>query len=229
MANNDLIGGMFSSFDFSSIVDKVYHYLGIFLLLLVLGGVVAAFIFMKKKDKSSEGKNKIGWWHEIGPLMEPGKMDEVNERVIPGTTLRIFYNEKKDLWIPRFTRGITSKLYYVLITPTHQMVNFVIPSLSSDLKRANLEYDHTDMLWAAENSREYIKRNYKDKSVKWWQLYQNTIATAILIFVMTFSLIMIVYFMRGLVVDMRGVAATLGDAALRACENAQTSGVVGAN
>lgn len=228
MASQNPIDFSFAAFDFSSIVDKIYYYLGIFLLLAVVGGVVFAFIYIKRRNKDVEGKSKVGWWHEVGARMEPGKMDVVDERVIPGTTLRIFYNDKKDLWIPRFTRGITANLYYVLITPTHQMVNFTIPSLSSDLKRANLEYDHTDMLWAAENSREYIKRNYKDKSVKWWQLYQNTIATAILIFVMTFSMIMIIYFLRGLVVDMRGVAGALGDAALKACQNAQTSGVVGA-
>jgi len=228
MASTDLLGNFGGSFDVSSIVDKIYNYLGIFLLLLVLGGVVGVFIIIKRKGQAKEGQSKIGWWHEIGDRMEPNKMDQVDERVIPGTTLRIFFNEKKDLWIPRFTRGITKDLYYVLITPTHQMVNFVIPSLSSDLKRANLEYDHTDMLWAAENSREYIKRNYKDKAVKWWQLYQNTIATAILIFVMTFSMVIIIYFMRGIVVDMRGVATTIGEYAVKTCQNSQTSGVIGA-
>lgn len=217
------------SFDFSIILDKIYSYVGIFLLLIVLGGLIFGFTFMKKKDKDKRGKFKIGWWHEIGERMEPSKMDEVDEIVIPGTTLRIFFNEKKDLWIPRFTRGVSANLYYVLLTPTNQVVNFVIPSLSKTLREANLEFDHTDMLWAAENSREYIKRNYKDKSTKWWQLYQNTIATAILIMVMTFSFIIIIYFMRGIVVDMGNVAAQLGEYALKSCQNAQTSGVVTAN
>lgn len=229
MASISLENFDLGSIDFGFIIDKIYSYVGIFLLLLVLGGLIGAFFVMKRKGKEKQGKFKIGWWHEIGERMEPSKMDEVSEIVIPGTTLRIFFNEKKDLWIPRFTRGISANLYYVLLTPTNQMVNFTIPSLSKDLKNANLEYDHTDMLWAAENSREYIKRNYKDKATKWWQLYQNTIATAAIIVIITFSFVIIIYFMKGIVEEMGNVAAQLGEYSLKACQNAQTSGVVGGN
>lgn len=227
MALTDLTSG-FGSFDFSGLLDKVFSFLGIFVLLIVLGGIVMALVILRKRKKNVGNTFKIGWWYEMGDRMEPGVMDEVEEIVIPGTILRIFHNKKKDLWIPRFTRGVSKNLYYVLLTPTNQMVNFTIPSLSKTLKNANLEYDHTDMLWAAENSREYIKRNYQDKAVKWWQLYQNTIATAALIMIITFSFILIIYFMRGMIEDMGSVAATLGNAALKACQNAQTSGVMGA-
>jgi len=229
MAISDITGGFLpSSFNSGAIVDKIYSFLGVFLLLVALGGIVTAFVIIKKKGKNKGNGFKIGWWYEVGGRMEPSTMDEVEEIIIPGTVLRIFHNKKKDLWIPRFTRGISKNLFYVLLTPTNQMVNFTIPSLSQDLKIAKLEYDHTDMLWAAENAREYIKRNYKDKAVKWWQLYQTTIATAVLLAMMTFCFILIIYFMRGLMADMGDIAKTLGSKALEACANARTSGVVAA-
>jgi hypothetical protein len=217
-----------SMFNLSWMIEKIYLFVGIFLLLAVIGGTITALLILKRRAKDQRGKSKVGWWYEVGDYMQPGEMDDVEEIVIPGTTLRIFFNDQKDLWIPRFTRAIKENLYYVLLTPTNQMVNFRLKSISNDLKTAKTEYDHTDMLWAAENSREYIKRNYKDKSVKWWQLYQNTIAVAGLILIMTFCFVLIVYFMRGIVVDMGNVANSLGNYAMQACTRAQTSGVVAA-
>ncbi len=224
------IGDIFGSlggFNLSWVVEKVYFFAGIFLLFAIIGGLVIAFFSLKSKKGKQKDIKKVGWWQEVTGTesMEPGRMDEVEEIVIPGTPLRVFYCKKRDLWLPRFARGVSKDLFYVLLTPTQQMVNFTLKSLTSDLKQANLDYDHTDMLWAAENAREFIKRNYKDKSVKWWQLYQNTIATASLILVITFSFLLIIYFMRGMAQDLGTVAAVINEAVKTSCANAATSGV----
>ena len=221
------IGNFFTSFNFSGIIDKVYFFVGIFLLLVIIGAIIGFMWFLRTKKKKDAEVINIGWWKEVTGTerIEPGKMDQVEEIVIPGTTLRIFYCKKRDLWLPRFSKGVKSDLYYVLLTPSQQMVNFTLMSLTEDLKKAKLDYDHTDMIWAAENSREFIKRNYKDKSVKWWQAYQGVITTAIYLMVMTFSFVIIIYFMKGIVEDIGSVANTMKSAVEVACQNSATSGV----
>jgi len=82
------------------------------------------------------------------------------------------------------------------------------------------------MLWAAENTREFIKRNYKDKSIKWWQAYQGAITTAIYIVILTFSFVVIIYMMRGIVKDLGVVSGTIAEAVKTSCSNAFDSGVV---
>lgn len=226
MGIGDIAG--FGSIDMSGLWDKVLTFAGVFVLILLLGGIVTAFFVLKNKKKKKGEAFKIGWWVEVGDRMEASHVDEVQEIIMGGTTLRIFYNKKKDLWLPRFTRGVSSKLFYVCLTPTNQMINFSIPRVNKYRKEAELEFDHTDMLWAAENSREYIKRNYKDKAVKWWQLYQNTIATVALIIVFTFCFIMIIFFMRNIMQDLSGLVGQVGSLVKTSCAAAQTSGVVGA-
>lgn len=215
-------------FDFSVIIEKIYFFVGVFLLLGIIGGIGMGLYILKTRKSQKKDMKKVGWWQEVSGTerMEPTRMDDVEEIVIPGTTLRVFYCKKRDLWLPRFSRGVSANLYYVLLTPSQQMVNFTLKSLSSDLKEAKLDYDHTDMLWAAENTREFIKRNYKDKSIKWWQAYQGVITTAAYIMIMTFSMVLIIYFLRGLVEDIGGIANTVGSIYETAIENTATSGVI---
>jgi hypothetical protein len=111
------------------------------------------------------------------------------------------------------------------MTPNRQMVNFSLKSLAETLEEANLQIDHTDMLWAAENTREFIKRNYKDKSIKWWQAYQGVITTAIYILILTFSFILILYMMKGLVDKIGALVSTANEAVKMSCQNVFNSGV----
>ncbi len=140
-------------------------------------------------------------------------MDKVQEIIIPGTRLRVFYVKSRDMWLPRFTRGLTKDLFYVAITENRELVNFTLGSITANMKEAGLVYDHTDMIWASENIREFIKRNYRDKSTPWWKAYQGVITTAIYIIILTFSFVVILYFMRELIGDIgnliRGVEKLL--------------------
>lgn len=218
----------FASFDLSVIVEKVYFFVGIFLLMAALGGLFFGMWYIKKKDKVSKNSSKVTWWVEVTgkKTMEPSRTDDVEEIILPGTVLRLFYCKKRDLWLPRFSRGINKDLFFVGLTPTQQMVNFTIKGISEDLKSADLDYDHTDMIWAAENTREFVKRNYKDKSVKWWQLYQGVITTAAYILIMTFSLVIIIYFLRGIVEDMGLLFGQIESTLENSCARAATSGVI---
>lgn len=221
------IGDFMTGFDFSGMIEKAYFWVGIILLISLIVGIFTFLYFIKSRNQKKGDAIKVGWWREVSGTekIEPSRMDEVEEIVIPGTTLRIFYCKKRDLWLPRFSRGISGNLYYVLMTPTQQMINFTLKSLTSDLKEAKLDYDHTDMIWAAENSREFIKRNYKDKSVKWWQAYQGVITIVVYLVIITISFVVILYFMRGIMEDIGAVAATMKEAVEVACQNSATSGV----
>ena len=219
------VSNIFGSFNFSVIIDKIYFFVGIFLLALVVGVIIFGFFYFRSKKNEVKDLKRIQWWEENSGVTVLSRQDMAEEIVIPGTSLRVFYVKERDLWLPRFTRGITKDLFFVMMTPNRQMVNFTLKSLESNLKEAGLEYDHTDMLWAAENTREFIKRNYKDKSIKWWQAYQGVITTAIYILIMTFSLVLIIYMLRGIVKDMATLQATIGEAVKTSCQNAFNSGV----
>ena len=191
------------NFNVGNIVDKI---LSLFMILIIVAivGAIVFFLMKQKKDKKTPMK-KIGWWEEVQGKLIPTDMDKAKEIIIPGTRLRVFYIKSKDMWLPRFTRGLTKDLFYIAITPKREIVNFTLTSISEDMAKAGLEYDHTDMIWASENLREFIKRNYRDKSTPWWKVYQGVITTAIYIIILTFSFVIILYFMRQIVGDMSGV------------------------
>jgi hypothetical protein len=219
------LSGILGKFNFGAILDKVYFFAGIFLLCILIGSIVFGLLYVRSKKKNNQELKKIGWWEETNQGLIPTRMDEAEEIIIPGTALRVFYIKARDLWLPRFTRGITKDLFYVAMTPNRQMVNFSLKSLGKTLEEANLKIDHTDMLWAAENTREFIKRNYKDKSVKWWQAYQGVITIAIYILILTFSFILIIYMLKGVVDKIGGLLTTATEAMKISCQNAFNSGV----
>ncbi len=229
METTDFFGSFgLGAFDMGSIVSKIYYFVGIGLLLGLLGVIVFILFYIRTRNKATIGKNKIGWWDEVGERLEPSFMEDVQEIIIPGTILRIFYGKKRNIWLPRFSRGVSKNLYYVTKTKSGQMVNFELGNLTNNLKESKLIFDHTDMLWAAENSREFIKKNYTDKAEVWWKTYKDTISNVIYLFVITFSFVLIIYFMRGIITDIGGVASTLSSALEKTCAGAQGSGLVSA-
>lgn len=190
--------------DIGSLANKALTGFMVLFMIVVIGGLVF-FYLKKRKEKQSPAMKKIGWWEDVQGNLIPTTMDNAKEIIIPGTRLRVFYIKSKDMWLPRFTRGITKDLFYVAITPKRELVNFKLKSIGETMEKAGLEYDHTDMIWASENLREFIKRNYRDKSTPWWKAYQGVITTVIYIVILTFSFVVILYFMREIVTDMGGV------------------------
>jgi len=185
--------------DIGNLADKLLTIAMIIFIVVIIAGIFFFLLNLKKKKKTPS--KKIGWWEDIQGNLIPTAMDSAKEIIIPGTRLRVFYIKAKDIWLPRFTKGITKDLFYVAITPRRELVNFTLTSIGADMEKANLKYDHTDMIWASENLREFIKRNYRDKATPWWKAYQGVITTAIYIIILTFSFVVILYFMRQIVGD----------------------------
>ncbi len=198
------------NFDIKGFLNNFLTYLFIGVVLLIFIGI-GYYLFKRKKSKVIIPTKKVGWWEEVNDNLVPTNMDDAKEILVPGTKLRLFYIKARDLWLPRFTKGITKDLFYVAITPKREMVNFTLRSIASDMKEAGLNYDHTDMIWASENLREFVKRNYRDKSIPWWKAYQGVITTAIYIVILTISAVTILYFMRGIVDDLSTVVNNIGE------------------
>lgn len=202
------IGEIFSSFNYSGIISNVGTVVAI-IVAAVLAGFFIYMLYRWKNKKDTGLEKEIYWWEEVNGRMIPLRKDSAEEISIPGTNLKVFYIKKTNTWLPRFVRGITPTMFYVAISSTKEIVNFTLESLDKSMKEAGLTYDHTDMRWAAENMREFVKRNYKDKATPWWKEYQGVITTALYILVMTFSFVIIIYFLRGVITDIGGVAAAL--------------------
>lgn len=216
---------LFSSLNVGAILGNAFNVI----MLLVIAGLVGGVIYMYfrwKKGKAGGVYKEIRWWEEVSGNLTPIRIDKANEIIIPGTNLRVFYIKDKNMWLPRFARGITSNTFFVAITRNKELVNFTLKSIDDDLAQANLTYDHTDMRWAAENLREFVKRNYKDKATTWWKEYSQVISVAIFIVIMTISLVTIIWFMRGIVQDLGSVAGNIATAVDKINACTPGSGVV---
>lgn len=216
------------SFDISGMISSTGRIVAIFTILLIAAGL-GFYLYKKKQKVVNRANKKIVWWEDVNDRLVRVGQDEAEEIIIPQTSLRVFYIKKKDMWLPRFTQGVDLDLFFVALSKGRELVNFTLDSLESNLKRASIKIDHTDMRWAAENTREFIKRNYRDKSIPWWKEHKETIQLAIFIVLYTASMIAIIYFLGGLV-DKIGliedkIAAQLNDLVAKS----QTSGVITGN
>lgn len=180
---------------------SIFQGIGIFILflgvLLVAGGVTL-FLLYKLKEKKLYNKG-LHFFEEITGVMQPVEDLMATELIVPGTSIRVFYIKEKDFYMPRGTKKMGKDSYWYAVLNNREIVNFVMKNLNKELKEANLEYDHTDVRYAYENLREIIKRNYKDKSLKWWKEYKEVISIAILIFALTLSFVFIMWKLGDLV------------------------------
>jgi len=219
--------GKFNPFSGMNTSGMINNFLIIFIvgvIGLIIGGIT--FFLVKKKKETKIPKQTIIWWEDFADKQIQLGMDKAVEIVHPGTRLRAFYIKAKDMWLPRFTNSVQPGLYYVTLTKQRELVNWVPTSLSEDMSRMGIKYDHTDMLWASENLREFIKRNYRDKSIKWWQAYQHVITTVVFLIFLTICMAVVLYMMRGIVGDIGSVTETLSQA-IKTMETCKpTSGVI---
>lgn len=225
MALHDSLGGFLPDFNLFELFSNFLNLVVIIIVLIV--GVAVIYFGFRHRAKNKQGIMKeIHWWEEVGGEMVKIRIDKAIELSIPGTSLKLFYVKNKDLWLPRFTRGVSPTEFYVALTPNKEIINFSLLGISESLKSAGLDYDHTDMRWAAENLREFVKRNYRDKATTWWKEYAGVITTAIYILVMTFSFVIILFFLQKVIGDIGQVASSVGGYIDRLEACVPTSGVV---
>lgn len=211
--------------DISGMISSTGRIAAIFAILLITAGI-GFYLYKRKQKVINRANKKIVWWEDVNDKLTRVGQDEAEEIIIPQTSLRVFYIKSKDMWLPRFTQGVDLDMFFVALSKGRELVNFTLDSLESNLKRANIKIDHTDMRWAAENTREFIKRNYRDKSIPWWKEHKETIQLAIFIVLYTASMISIIYFLGGLVDKIGLIQDQISTQLNELAARSQISGVV---
>jgi cbb3-type cytochrome oxidase subunit 3 len=183
--------------DLNAFISKIGNFLLIVFLLLIICGIIIWIAYSKSEKKKY--KNKIHWFEEVKGDTVPIDDDLAKEMTIPNTNLTIFYIKTKDMYLPRGVIRMGKDAFWYGIKNNREIINFSLGSIN-ERGEAKPEYDHTDMRYAHTNLRDLIKRNYRDKSTKWWQEYKDVIATVIFIFVMGLAF----YFLLGKINTMIG-------------------------
>lgn len=189
----DLVGGL--NINFSGILGTILTIAAVVAIAITVGGIVFLIFRWRSNKKNANTLSEIHWHEEINSRLVPVRIDYAEEVSIPGTSLKLFYIKDRDTWLFRFTRAVRPGVFYVAITKNKEIVNFELTTIEENMKKAGIEFDHTDMRWAAENMREFVKRNYKDKGVTWWREYKDIITLAIYILVLTISFAVIAWAM----------------------------------
>ena len=174
-----------NNLDLSGVLKGVGNLALLLILIFIIGGGLASFIYFKKRKNLYD--QKLHFFEEVSGQMIPIEDLNAMELIIPGTSIKVFYVKSKDLYMPRGTKKMGKKSYWYAIRNNREIVNFIMKNLNKDMIEAGLDYDHTDMRYAYANLKEIIKRNYRDKATKWWKEYANVIAVVVFVFVLTIS------------------------------------------
>lgn len=177
--------GFLNNISFSGIFSGIGNLI-VILLAFGIVAVIVGLIYYRLQEKA-EFNIKGHFFEEVNGNWIPLNDLKFKELTVPNTNVRVFYNKEKDLYMPRGTRLMGHNSYWYGITNNREIINFSLKNLNKQLAEMNLAFDHTDMRYSHLNLAEIIKRNYKDKSVKWWKEYKDLISTIIFIFVMSLA------------------------------------------
>lgn len=197
--------------------------------ILVVAGVITFNYYYKKKQKS-QFKERIHIFKEVNGEDVPIDDDSAMEIYVPDSNVSLYYLKKRKLYIARPTRAMGKNAYWYTIRPNGEWVNFVLKR-GSKKTFAEADYDHRDTRYAYINLKEIIKRNYKDKAVKWWKEYSHIITFIIVAFIFVLSS-WIMLAKIGKVIGQLGPVAEgmkqVSENMLKVAGSCETSGVVGA-
>ncbi len=151
-------------------------------LVLIIAGVIT-FIYYSKKIKKNLFKYKIPIFTTLHNKHTRVGIDDAKELFIPDSNISLFFLKNKKIYIARPTRSMGKDEFWYSISENGEWVNF---DLSTDPEKntlATANYDHRDTRYAYVNLKDIIKRNYKDKSVKWWKEYSQLITFIVVSFI----------------------------------------------
>jgi hypothetical protein len=196
-----------SSVDFSGIFTGLGQ-IATFLILFALCGIVL-YVFYFRKKSAQQYNITLHFFREVNGQPVPAYDWKATELTVPQTNIHVFYVKEKDMYLPRGTKPTGKDHYWYHIRPNGELINYVQGSIDSEIKASKLDYDHTDMRYAYANLMEIIKRNYRDKSVKWWVQYQQLISVIIYVLVFTLAFYFLITKIGGIVDSVKQVADSL--------------------
>ncbi len=157
--------------------------IGFIVLIVVIIAGVWTFLYYSKKIKKTLFKNQIPIFVTIHGKHTRVAIDYAKELFIPDSNISLFYLRSKKIYIARPTRAMAKNEYWYAISENGEWVNFDLSSDPKDNTLAQANYDHRDTRYAYVNLKDIIKRNYSDKSVKWWKEYSPLITFIICAFI----------------------------------------------
>lgn len=154
---------------------------GIFFILLITG--IITFVYYSKKLQKKQFKNKIIIFKEIHGKRTRIGADDAKEIYVPDSNISLYFLKNKKIYIARPTRAMGVDEYWYNILENGEWVNFDLSVVPGQNTLAKINYDHRDTRYAYINLKEIIKKNYSDKSVKWWKEYAPLITFVVVSFI----------------------------------------------
>ena len=180
------IGG---SVNWTGVGNGVLIAILVFFVIIVVG--IITFAYYSKKLKAIQFKNKIHIFKEVNGKPYPIDDDTARELFVPDTNVGLYFLRRRKIYIARPTRAMGKDSYWYKIRPNGEWVNFDLESDESKLTTSKANYDQSGTKYAYINLKEIIKRNYKDKAIKWWKEYAPLITFVIVSFIFVISIIIL--------------------------------------
>ncbi len=190
--------GIFGDLDMSSVVPNVGGggggldiakaglIIGIVFIFVVIA-VISFFIFYKKFE-AKKYKNKITFVQTFKGRTQIIGEDIAQEMTIPKTNIKVFHLKKLNTYTPKLTRLFGKNHYILWVSNGGEWVNTHISAFDGEKLGIDNE-SRPSMVYASENLKEIIQRNYKDKAIKWWKEYSHIIGFIIITVVLVIGVV----------------------------------------
>ena len=205
--------------------------LSIFAVLIIVGGFT--FAYYLKKNKKKQYKYKIIVFRDTHGKPTPITQDLAKEVFIPNSNVSLIYLKNSKLYLPRPTLSMGTNQFWYNILPNGEWVNYDISMDKGGKTFAEANLDHRDTRYSYINLKEIIKRNYGNKSVKWWKEYAPLITFIVISFVFILGCWILLARIGKLITQLGPIAENMASAAEIMAKGLQTSqnlnsGIVGA-
>lgn len=185
------VSQFFEGVDVMGFLSTSGKFIVFILLLLFVGGIVAMLLY--RRNQIILYNKRLEFYEEINGRPQKLELLWAREITIPNSNIKVFHIRNPDMYLPRATKKMGKNTYWYMIRKNRELVNFSLKNMNEEMTEANLDFDHTDMRYAYENLRDLIKRNFKDKSVKWWKEYKDLISTIVFIVVMGMAMSLLIW------------------------------------
>ncbi len=152
--------------------------------LLVLGIVVGGVVYYIANKK--QYNKHIHIFEEIAGRAVPTTIDRAKEIILPNTSIRAYYLQKKKVFLPRPSIQTGVGHYWFFIRKDGEWINVGLENLNEKLNELKIHFDHTDMRMSNASLKKLIEKNYK--KINWIKEYAPYIAIGLLVIFLGLSI-----------------------------------------
>ncbi len=156
--------------------------------ILILGAIIGGVVYYIANKK--QYNKHIHIFEEVGGRTVPVGVDKAKEIILPNTSIRAFYLQKKKVFLPRPSIQTGVGHYWFFIRDDGEWMNVRLENLNVKLKELGLHYDHTDMRMSNASLKKLIEKNYK--KLNWIKEYAPYIAIGMLLLILGIAVFLII-------------------------------------